>query len=83
MSLSADFTCLFNQRPRQEASPHRSAVPMATPLLIVAHPLADSFQQRGEVETFEWWRRERRAGVCVCVSFYWFERKNCTGMKLK
>lgn len=67
VSLSADFTCLFNQRPRQEASPHRSAVPMATPLLIVAHPLADSFQQRGEVETFEWWRRERRSRVCVFV----------------
>lgn len=70
MSLSADFTCLFNQRPRQEASPRGSAVPMATPRLIVAHPLAGSFQQKGgEVETFEWQRRERRAGVCVCGSF--------------
>lgn len=65
MSLSADFTCLFNQRPRQEASPHRSAVPMATPLLIVAHPLPDSFQQRGEVETFECWKRERRGFVVL------------------
>lgn len=69
--MSADFTCLFNQRPRQEASPRGSAVPMATPRLIVAHPLAGSFQQkRGER-----WRRlsgrgeERRAGVCVCGSF--------------
>lgn len=65
-SLSADFTCLFNQRPRQEASPHNSAVPMATPLLIVAHPLPESFQPRGEVGTFECWRKERRR-VCVCV----------------
>lgn len=80
VSLSA-FTCLFNQRPRQEASPRGSAVPMATALSIVAHPLAHPFQQRGEVETFEWWRRERRAGVCVCVSFHWFEKKNQTNLR--
>lgn len=73
-SLSGDFTCLFNQRPRQEASPHNSAVPMATPLIIVAHPLPDSFQPRGEVETFECWRRER--SVCVCVSFYLLEENH-------
>lgn len=72
-SLSADFTCLFKQRPRQEASPHNSAVPIATPLLIVAHPLPDSFEQRGEVETFECWRRERRG---VCVSLYLFEARS-------
>lgn len=81
MSLSADFTCLFNQRPRQEAGPHRSAVPMATPLSIVAHPLAGSFQQRGEVETFEWRRRERRVGVCVCVSFRGFGGKKKTARR--
>lgn len=83
MALSADFTCLFNQRPGQEASPHRSAVPMATPLSIVAHPLADPFQQREEVETFEWRRRERRAGVCVCLCFLFsgrFEKKKKTGL---
>lgn len=67
-SLSADFTCLFNQRPRQEASPHNCAVPMATPLLIMAHPLTESFEQRGEVDTCECWTRERRRGESVCFS---------------
>lgn len=69
----ADFTCLFNRRPRQEAGPHNSAaVATATPLLIVAHPLPESFQQLSGAGN-------RRAGVvgvleerkeeeqCVCV----------------
>lgn len=47
MSLSPLFTCLFNQRPRQEASPHNSAVPMATPLLIVAQLLTELFREKG------------------------------------
>lgn len=82
--LSDDFTCLFNQRPRQEASPHNCAVPMATPLLIAAHPLPDAFQQRGEVGNRECWRerrwRRRRICVCVCVLCCLLEEKQ--GFKL-
>lgn len=58
MSLSPLFTCLFNQRPRQEASPHNSAVPMATPLLIVAQLLTELFREKG---------RGGDKHVCVCL----------------
>lgn len=69
----ADFTCLFNRRPRQEAGPHNSAaVATATPLLIVAHPLPESFQQLsgagdwGGGGWLECRRREKkRSSVCV------------------
>lgn len=62
-SLSNNFTCLFNQRPRQEASPYNPEVAMATPLLIMAHPLPGSFQERGELGTCECWRTDRRRGL--------------------
>lgn len=45
----ANFTCLFNRRPRQEAGLYNcDAVATATPLLILLHPLAESFQELSE-----------------------------------
>lgn len=64
--LSGNFTCLFKPRPRQEADPHDSAASMATALLMMAHPLPESFQWSREVETAESWTREHRK-TCACV----------------
>lgn len=72
-----DFTCFFNWRPRQEAGPHKSAaVATATPLLIVAHPLPESFQWPSEgVGLWSVGGKKRREAVCLCVCVFLGEQQ--------
>lgn len=67
-SLSADFTCLFNQRPRQEAGPTQLCCPHGNAAVNCGASTRGllSAGERGEVGTRECRRRERRS-VRLCL----------------